>query len=79
VRTQRVVDFRRGILKRGNCASHRASLKHVRNFPGHRLLENLADGIGRSHRYCITKDDPSANLGLGRELLPIIGLVRHGY
>jgi hypothetical protein len=42
VRTQRVVDFGRGILKRGNRPSHRASLEHVRNFSGHRLLENLA-------------------------------------
>jgi hypothetical protein len=51
----------------------------VRNFPGHRLLENLADGIGRSYRYRITQDDPSASLGLGHEILPTIGLVRHRY
>jgi hypothetical protein len=79
VRTQRVVDFGRGILKCGNRPSHRASLEHVRNFSGHRLLENLADGIGRSHRYGITQDDTRASLGAGRELFPIVGLVRHRY
>ncbi|MEO8565998.1 MAG: hypothetical protein ABI541_06405 [Betaproteobacteria bacterium] len=79
VRTQRMVYFGRGILKCGNRPSHRSSLKHVRNFPGHRLLENVADGIGRIHRHGITQDDTRASLGVGRKLLPIIGLVRHRY
>jgi hypothetical protein len=72
-----MVDFGRGILKCGNRASHRTSLKHVRDFPGHRLLENLANGIGRSHCYRITQDDARTSLGLGHKLLPIFGLVRH--
>jgi hypothetical protein len=72
-----VVDFGRGILKRGNRPSHRPSLEHVRNFPGHPLLENLAEGIGRSHCYGITQDDTRARLGLGRQVLPIIPLVQH--
>jgi hypothetical protein len=77
MRTQRTVDFGRGILERSNRPSHRTALEHVRNFPGHLLLENLADGIGRSHRYRIAKDDLSASLGLDGELLFVIGLVRH--
>jgi hypothetical protein len=74
-----MVNFRRGIFKCRDRPSHRTSLKHVRNFPGHRLLENLADGIGRSYRCRITQDDPGASLGLGHEILPTIGLVRHRY
>jgi hypothetical protein len=73
-----MVDFGRGILKCGNRPSHR-SRSSMCNFPGHRLLEDLADGIGRSHRYGITQDDTRASLGLGRNLLPIFGLVRHRY
>jgi hypothetical protein len=74
-----MVDFGRGILKCGNRPSHRASLEHVRDFPGHRLLENLADGVGRSRRYGGAQDDMRASPGLGRELFPLDGLVLHSY
>jgi hypothetical protein len=74
-----MVDFGRCNLECGNRPGHRSSLKHVRDFPGHRLLENLAHSIGRSHRYGIAQDDSRASRGLGRNLLPIICLMRHRY
>jgi hypothetical protein len=74
-----MVDFGRGILKCGNRPSHRPSLEHVRDFPGYRLLENLADGVGRSRRFGGTQDDVRASLGRGRELFPLDGLAPHSY
>jgi hypothetical protein len=72
-----MVNFGRGILKCRDRPGHRPSLEHVRDFPGHRLLENLADGVGRSRRYGVTQDDMRASLGLGRKLFPLDGLVPH--
>jgi hypothetical protein len=72
-----MVDLGRGILKCRNRRGHRPSLEHMRDFPGHRSLENLAERIGRSHRYGITQDNTRASLGPGCKLFPIICPVRH--